>query len=152
VHTLFALSPPRELFFAIHDVARLMRTYADQRAREVQMTRAKWVVLTRLRRSEGVKQRELADLLELAPISLARLVDKLAACGLIERREDAADRRANRLYLTDKAAPTLERLDELAEAVSARALDGLDAAELAGLIAGLQRIKANLKHELSRGV
>jgi MarR family transcriptional regulator for hemolysin len=149
---LFPLSPPRELVFAIHDVARLMRTYADQRARELNMTRAKWVVLTRLRRAEGVKQRELADLLEMAPISLARLVDKLAACGLIERRADAADRRANRLYLTEKAAPTLDRLDELAQSVTARALDGLDAAELASLFAGMRRIKANLKHELSGGV
>jgi MarR family transcriptional regulator for hemolysin len=149
---LFPLSPPRELVFAIHDVARLMRTYADQRARELNMTRAKWVVLTRLRRSEGVKQRELADSLEMAPISLARLVDKLAACGLIERRADAADRRANRLYLTEKAAPTLDRLDALAESVTARALDGVDAAELARLLAGLLRIKTNLKHELSGGV
>ena len=148
---MFSLSPSRELVFAIHDVARLMRTYADQRAREVQMTRAKWVVLTRLRCAEGVKQRELADTLELAPISLARLVDKLAACGLVERRDDAADRRANRLYLTDKATPTLERLDDLAESVTGRALEGLSAAEGAALLAGLRRIKANLKHELSHG-
>ena len=81
------------------------------------MTRAQWAVLSKLRRSEGLKQRELADMLDLAPISLARLIDKLTASGLVERREDANDRRANRLFLTPEAAPALKRLDDLGEAV-----------------------------------
>jgi len=149
---LTPLSPARELAFAIHDAARLLRTYSDQRARQIQMSRAKWAVLAKLRRAEGVKQRELADSLDLAPISLARLVDKLSACGLVERRADAADRRANRLFLTEQAAPTLKRLDVLAEAVMAHALEGLDEQQIAGLTAGLQRIKANLKQELAGGV
>jgi MarR family transcriptional regulator for hemolysin len=143
----FALA--RELAFALHDVARMLRTYSDQRAREVNMTRAQWAVLARLRRSQGVKQRELADALDLAPITLARLVDKLTASGLVERRDDAADRRANRLFLTDAAAPTLQRLDDLGEAVMARTLFGLDEAEIAALRAGLERMKSNLKTELS---
>jgi len=145
---LTAVSPSRELVFALHDVARMLRTYSDHRAREVRMTRAQWVVLTKLRRREGLKQRELADILDLAPISLARLVDKLAASGLVERREDGADRRANRLYLTPAAEPTLDRLDELAEAVVGRALHGLDETAIASLRAGLETIRSNLKHEL----
>ena len=102
---LTAASPSRELAFALHDVARMLRTYSDHRAREVHMTRAQWAVLSKLRRSEGLKQCELADMLDLAPITLARLIDKLTASGLVERREDAADRRANRLFLTPDAAP-----------------------------------------------
>ena len=149
---MIPLSPARELAFAIHDAARLLRTYSDQRARQIQMSRAKWAVLAKLRRAEGVKQRELAEALDLAPISLARLVDKLSACGLVERRADAADRRANRLFLTAQAAPTLKRLDALGEAVTARALNGLDEKEILSLTAGLQRIKANLKQELAGGV
>ena len=145
------LSPARELGFALHDVARMLRTYSDQRAREVHMTRAQWAVLAKLRRAQGVKQCELADSLDLAPITLARLVDKLTASGLVERRDDAADRRANRLFLTEQAAPTLQRLDDLGEAVMARALGGLDEAAIAGLTAGLQRIKSNLKNELNSG-
>jgi len=90
------LSPARELGFALNDVARMLRTYSDQRAREVNMTRAQWAVLAKLRRAQGVNQRELADALDLAPITLARLVDKLVASGLIERRDDATDRRAHR--------------------------------------------------------
>ena len=101
------LARARELGFALHDAARLLRTYADQRARELGTTRAQWAVLSRLQRCEGVKQNELAEALDLAPITLGRLIDKLAAAGLVERRDDAADRRANRLYLTEKAAPTL---------------------------------------------
>ena len=76
------------------------------------MTRAQWAVLSKLRRREGLKQRELADMLDLAPITLARLIDKLTASGLVERREDATDRRANRLFLTPDAAPALKRLDD----------------------------------------
>ena len=146
-----AASPSRELAFALHDVARMLRTYSDHRAREVHMTRAQWAVLGKLRRHEGLKQRELADLLDIAPISLARLVDKLTASGLVERREDAADRRANRLYLTPTATPTLERLDVVGEAVMSRALDGLDEATISSMRAGLERIRSNLKHELSCG-
>lgn len=148
---LTAASPSRELAFALHDVARMLRTYSDHRAREVHMTRAQWAVLGKLRRHEGLKQRELADLLDLAPISLARLIDKLTASGLVERREDAADRRANRLYLTPGAAPTLERLDDLGETVMMRALDGLDEATISCMRTGLEKIRTNLKHELSCG-
>ena len=142
----------RELAFALHDVARMLRTYADQRAREVHTTRAQWAVLVKLQRAQGVKQCELADSLDVAPITLARLVDKLTASGLVERRDDAADRRANRLFLTKEAAPTLQKLGDLGEAVMARALAGLDEAEIVGLTAGLQRIKTNLRHELTGGV
>lgn len=144
-------SPSRELAFALHDVARMLRTYSDHRAREVHMTRAQWAVLGKLRRHEGLKQRELADILDLAPISLARLIDKLTASGLVERREDATDRRANRLFLTPDAAPTLKRLDDLGEAVMTRALEGLDEATILNMRAGLERIRSNLKHELSCG-
>ena len=104
-----AVSPARDLGFALHDVARLLRTYSNQRARELGTTRAQWAVLSRLQRCEGAKQNELAEALDLAPITLGRLIDKLTAAGLVERRDDATDRRANRLYLTDKAAARVER-------------------------------------------
>ena len=145
---LTAASPSREFAFALHDVARMLRTYSDHRAREVHMTRAQWAVLSKLRRREGLKQRELADMLDLAPISLARLIDKLTASGLVERREDVADRRANRLFLTPEAAPALKRLDVLSEDVLGRALNGLDEAAITNLRAGLEQIRSNLKHEL----
>ena len=94
-------SPRRELPFMINEVARLLRTFADQEARQLGMTRAQWAVLARLERHEGLKQAELADMLDMQPISLTRLVDRLAESGLIERRSDPNDRRAKRLYLTE---------------------------------------------------
>src|SRR5207245_2784140 len=98
----------RELAFAINDVARLLRTYADHAASRYGMTRAKWAVLARLDRFEGLKQAELAEMLDLQPITLTRLLDGLAENGLIERRPDPGDRRAKRLFLTPAARPLLE--------------------------------------------
>src|SRR5262244_1980446 len=103
----------REFAFTIMDVARLLKTYADQRARQFGISRAQWAVLVRIDRHEGLKQSELAELLDLQPISLTRLLDRLADNGLIERRPDPNDRRANRLFLMPAARPLLDRLAKL---------------------------------------
>jgi MarR family transcriptional regulator for hemolysin len=147
----WTVSPARELGFALHDVARLLRTYSDQRARELGTTRAQWAVLSRLQRCEGAKQNELAEALDLAPITVGRLLDKLTAAGLVERRDDATDRRANRLFLTEKAAPALKELGALAEDLMGRALAGLDEDDIRAMQDSLATIKANLKTELSPG-
>src|SRR5262245_24787883 len=101
-------TPLREFAFLLSDVARLLRTRADQKARQFGMTRAQWAVLARLQRSQGLKQSELAEMLDLQPITLTRLLDRLCANGLIERRPDPDDRRANRLFLTPAAGPLME--------------------------------------------
>src|ERR1043165_2568241 len=106
-------NPRREFAFLVSDVARLLRTHADQRARQFGMTRAQWAVLARLETNEGLKQSELAEMLDLQPITLTRLVDRLCANGLIERRADPDDRRAKRLYLTPQARPLMDRLADL---------------------------------------
>ena len=93
----------RDLAFLLSDAARLLRTCADQEARRFGMTRAQWGVLFRLQRNEGLKQSELADLLEVQPITLTRLIDRLCDNGLIERRSDPNDRRVKRLFLTPAA-------------------------------------------------
>jgi MarR family transcriptional regulator, transcriptional regulator for hemolysin len=141
----------REIAFALHDVARMLRTYSDHRARELNTTRAQWAVLARLQRCEGYKQSELAEALDIAPITLARLIDKLAAARMVERRADPADRRAHRLYLTDKAIPALSALGVLAEDVMGRALAGLDDATIEAILKGLGTIKANVRNELHSG-
>ncbi|HTV34244.1 MAG TPA: MarR family transcriptional regulator [Methylocella sp.] len=138
----------RELGFALNDVARLLRTYADQKAAQFGMTRAKWAVLARLDRAEGLKQSELADVLDLHPISLTRLLDGLCESGLIERRADPDDRRAKRLYLMPTARPLLERLTKLGEALMEEVLDGLDETRLSALHADLDRLKTNLRRAI----
>src|SRR5436190_20361761 len=98
----------RHLGFLLHDVARLLRTRFDQRARALGLTRAQWSVLAHLSRQEGLNQSALADVLEVEPITLARLLDRLEAARLVERRPDPADRRARLLYLTAPARPLLD--------------------------------------------
>jgi MarR family transcriptional regulator for hemolysin len=144
--------PPnnRELAFAINDVARLLRTFADHEARRFGMTRAKWAVLARLDRFEGLKQTELAEMLDLQPISLTRLLDGLADNGLIERRPDPDDRRAKRLFLTPAARPLLERLAALGEDLMATALAGLAPSERDALLGRLTTVKENLRKAIHK--
>jgi MarR family transcriptional regulator for hemolysin len=140
----------RELAFSINDVGRLLRTYADHKAAQFGMTRAKWAVLARLDRSEGLKQSELADILDLQPITLTRLLDQLCDNGLIERRADPDDRRAKRLYLTPAARPLIARLSDLGEELMQTALAGLDESEVAALLAKLTILKENLRQAVQR--
>ncbi len=140
----------REIAVNLMDVARMLRTYADQRARQFGISRAQWVVLIRLDRSEGLKQSELAEILDLQPISLTRLLDRLAENGLIERRADPNDRRANRLYLTPAARPLLEQLAKLGTDMMETVLEGLDAKANERLLRDLTSMKDNLRAAIGR--
>jgi MarR family transcriptional regulator for hemolysin len=137
-----------ELAFLMSDVARLLRTYADQGAGCIGMTRAQWAVLVRLERAEGLKQAELAEQLDLQPITLTRLVDRLCDNGLIERRPDPNDRRAKRLFLTPAARPVLARLQVIGEGLMSEVLDGIDEPSVVEMIARLGRMKDNLRQAM----
>ncbi|MBO0710636.1 MAG: MarR family transcriptional regulator [Acetobacteraceae bacterium] len=100
----------RELLFLLHDVARLLRLDADKRARTHGMTRAQWAILVWLERQPGISQKELAETLEVEPITVARLIDRLEARGMVERRPDPKDRRIWRLHLR---LPAFEILREI---------------------------------------
>jgi MarR family transcriptional regulator for hemolysin len=138
----------REIAFTIMDVARLLKTYADQRARQFGISRAQWAVLIRIDRNEGLKQSELAELLDLQPISLTRLLDRLADNGLIERRADPNDRRANRLYLMPAAKPLLGRLSELGADMMETVLAGLDVKTIERMLKQLVTLKDNLRRAI----
>jgi MarR family transcriptional regulator, transcriptional regulator for hemolysin len=138
-------SKNREFGFMLNDVARLLRTYADHRAAQFGMTRAQWAVLVRLDRFEGLNQSELAEMLDLQPITLTRLLDKLCDNGLIERRPDPDDRRAKRLFLTAAARPLLKELSVLGEETMASALQGVTAQDVEQMIAQLAVVKENLR-------
>jgi len=142
---MLTLPVEREIAFNLMDVARMMRTYADQRARQFGISRAQWTVLVRLDRFEGLKQSELAEVLELQPISLTRLLDRLAENGLIERRPDPKDRRANRLYLTPAARPLLDKLAKLSIEIMDQVLDGFDDDANERLLSTLTTMKDNLR-------
>lgn len=135
----------REILFELSDVARALRTHIDQRAREHGMTRAQWAVLNRLQRQEGATQTEMAEALEIQPISLMRLVDRLCAQGLVERRAHAHDRRVNLLHLTDSGREVLERLLPLGREVAGDVLDTMSEAQAIDLLHKLLLIKKNIK-------
>lgn len=141
----------REFAFLLHDVARLLSTLADQRVRALKMTRAQWAVLSRLERCEGIKQSELADSLDIKPITLTRLIDRLCEHGLVERRADPDDRRVKRLYLLPAARPVVERLSQLGEALMADVLAGLDEPTIELMLAHLSRAKENLRNATQSG-
>ncbi len=138
--------PSRTLGFVLNDVARLMRKRFEQRARAAALglTRAQAAVLAYLARQEGINQAALAQLLELEPITLARLLDRLQAAVLVERRPDPKDRRAHLLYLTAAAYPLLDRIFALAAEVREDALAGVAEPDRGRLLDLLLKMKANL--------
>ena len=134
----------RDVLFLLHDVARLIRYEADRRAATHGMTRAQWVILIWLERQPGLSQKELAELLEVEPITVARLIDRLEARGMVERRPDARDRRVWRLHLLPAARPVLGEIEgERADILRLLTTDVAPATQLV-MIEGLGRMKATL--------
>jgi DNA-binding MarR family transcriptional regulator len=140
----------RELGFLISDVARALRTAVDQRARRIGMTRAQWALLYHIERIKGARQVDLADLMELEPMTVARLIDRLEAAGCVERRPDPADRRAKRIYLTKKAGPMLEQLRAIGDELMAEAFGGLTPAQRTQLFELLATLKGSLMEASGR--
>ncbi len=132
------------LGFLVNDVSRLMRTRFDSRARDLGLTRPQWRVLVFLARSEGINQSGLAEIIEVERMTLGRMIDRLEAAGLVERRPDASDRRVHRLYLSNKAKPLLDDMVVLANELQDEALDGLSDADRHTLRSLLTVIKNNL--------
>jgi MarR family transcriptional regulator for hemolysin len=132
------------LGFLLHDVARLMRKRFEQRAGRLGFTRSQWQALVHLAKNEGIHQAGLAEILEVEPISLTRILDRLAARGLVERRQHPKDRRVWLLYLTPDAHPSIGLLREIGEQTRSEALAGLDEAEQARMVAALTAMKCNL--------
>jgi MarR family transcriptional regulator for hemolysin len=133
----------------LYDVARQMRTVMDQMASEHESTRAQCIILARLERQPGLSQNELAAIAEVAPISVARLVDRLEAQGLVERCTDPNDRRIWRLRLTPAAAPVLRDIKRYRAEVRSLMTRGVSPAVLKAMIAGLRKMKENLSGSLA---
>jgi MarR family transcriptional regulator, transcriptional regulator for hemolysin len=130
--------------FEIGETAHALRRAFDRRAATLGVTRAQWKVLFRLSRQPGLRQIELADILDVEPITLSRIIDRLEEAGLVERRTDPADRRAWRLELTARAQPLIAKLRTLAEALMDEAFAGLSNEELELMRAKLTKIRDNI--------
>lgn len=129
-------------------VARLSRVEADRRARRNGMTRAQWGILIHLQKQPGLNQKELSDILEVEPISVARLVDRLVTAGLVERRSDIRDRRVWRLHLLPAAAPLMDEIDHHRQEMSEFITQGLTPVERETTLKALSLMRGNLLREL----
>lgn len=137
-------SPEREIGFLLSDVSRLLRMDIDRRLRGLKLTQAQWRAIGHLAREEGVNQATLADRLEVKPITLARLIDRMEAAGWVTRTADVADKRASLLYLTKKVRPILDEMQAHATAALENLLSGISRVERAALLVALERMKENL--------
>jgi DNA-binding MarR family transcriptional regulator len=137
----------RDLLIVLHDVARLLRTRFDQRARTHGMTRAQWVILARLSRQPGLSQNELAGICEVEPITVARLVDRLEKRELVERRADPSDRRIWRLHLLPAAQPILDEIACYRDVMTEEVIEGLSEEQRTALVDALVHMKNKLTSE-----
>lgn len=128
-------------------VARLMRRSFDERARGIGVTRPQWQVLSLLRMHAGSNQGALAELLDVEPITLGRMVDRLQEAGLVERRADPSDRRAWRIHLTGKGEELVEKLKPFGQQTLDAALEGVEAGERDQLSATLAKVRNNLSRK-----
>jgi MarR family transcriptional regulator for hemolysin len=136
------------LLFTLGEVQRLVRAYADREAARFGITRAQWAVLVKVERAEGMKQTELAEQMEMQPITLTRLIDKLCDSDWIERRGDDNDRRVNRLYLRKAGRQLLGKLAGLRSELTATAIDGINPADAQRLLTQLETIKENVRNAI----
>ncbi len=137
----------RDPIFLLHDVARIMRTRFDQWARGYGLTRAQGVILVRLERQPGLSQNEMAAMCEVEPITIGRLVDRLEAHGLIERRADPGDRRVRRLHLLPAAKPVLAHIQAYKAELTAMLTEGLAPQAVETMVDALLHMKNKLTTE-----
>jgi len=140
-----SLDLQKQLVSQLIESSRLLRNYIDQRAKTRGTTRAQWIILFRLREQEGLSQVDLAEVLELQPISLVRLLDRLVEHGLVERRSDPRDRRANRLFLTRTGRQLADDLDSLRDDIAADVFQGIPAAAIETSLNALRAAKDRIK-------
>jgi DNA-binding MarR family transcriptional regulator len=139
-----ALLAERSLGFLIADLARLLRRHMDRRLQSLGLTQAQWRAIVHLARSEGMTQAALADRLEIQPITLTRLLDRMESAGWVERRAHPLDRRAVQLYLTARSQPILAEMNARGAEIIAEATRGVTGGAQKQLLDTLERIKSNL--------
>ncbi|MGG6897091.1 MULTISPECIES: MarR family winged helix-turn-helix transcriptional regulator [Rhizobium] len=132
------------LGFVLHDVARLLRKRFEQRAKDLGLTRSQWQTLAYLANNEGIHQAGLAEMLEIEPITLVRILDKLSERGLVERRQHPSDRRSWLLYMREEARPLIDAMRDIGDQTRKEALDGVSPEDRDRLYELLTLMKSNL--------
>ena len=137
--------------YLLHEIARQVRVCFDRRADHLGLTRSQWRALCILRRHPGIKQVKLAEIMEVEPITLVRLLDRMVKAGWIERTPDPEDRRANRITLTEKVSDVVKKVQAISVQVRKDALEGFTEEEHRLLLSYLKRIKTNTATMISPG-
>ncbi len=140
-----SLDLKRQFVAQLIETSRLLRNYVEHRAKSRGTTRAQWIVLFRLREQEGLSQVDLAEVLELQPISLVRLLDRLVDHGLLERRSDPHDRRATQLFLTEAGRRLVDDLDSLRDSIANTVLADIPVAAIRASLETLVSVKDRVK-------
>lgn len=138
-------TPDLSFGYLLNDVTLLFRKHFDRRAVRFGLTRAQWRAIKCLHHREGIRQTELAEFLEMEPIAVGRVIDRLQAAGFVERRTDPNDRRCWRLHATDKAHAVMDDMQEIAHGLRADATCDIELTELKQMIGVLERVKQNLQ-------
>ncbi|MGY5776915.1 MarR family winged helix-turn-helix transcriptional regulator [Rhizobium sp. LEGMi135b] len=138
------MSSSPTLGFLLHDVARLLRKRFEQRAKDLGLTRSQWQTLAYLANNEGIHQAGLAEMLEIEPITLVRILDKLSDRGLVERRQHPSDRRSWLLYMRDEARPLMDTMRGIGDVTRREALEGTSPDDQERLYELLTLMKSNL--------
>jgi DNA-binding MarR family transcriptional regulator len=137
-------SDKTQLFYELHGVTQLVRKHFDRRATRLELTRAQWRALKSIGRLEGLSQAELAEYLDMEPIPVGRVIDRLEKADFVERRADPGDRRRWRLYLKPKSHAVLEEMDVIANGLRDDALRGVKRADIDTVMRVLAQLKQNL--------
>lgn len=137
-------NPRREIGLKMTVLARQLRQRFDERVEQMGVTRAKWVLIATVAREPGTTQREIAAKLEVSDVTAGRMIDRVSADGLVERRADPQDRRAYRIFLTAAAEPLMATLGEAAKAYENEMFSCMDDGELAMMNALLDKLSAHV--------
>jgi DNA-binding MarR family transcriptional regulator len=135
---------PHALGFLVNDISRLMRCSMERRLEHTCLTLAQSRALVHIARNQGLRQVDLAEQLEIQPITLARLIDHLVEAGLVERRDDPVDRRAFHIYLTPAATPQLAILEKIGEAVRRETVGSIEEQQVYAVMSVLHQMRNNL--------
>ncbi|WP_454829150.1 MarR family winged helix-turn-helix transcriptional regulator [Pseudoxanthomonas wuyuanensis] len=139
--------------YLIADLSRLFGRVFDRRSAHLGLTRVQWRALKRIHSSQGVTQAELADLLDMEPIAVGRVIDRLQKSGFVERRNDPNDRRCWRLHLSPQSGQVMDPIEAVAASVREDSVAGIDPQQLQAALKVLMQIRENLSQldRASRG-
>jgi DNA-binding MarR family transcriptional regulator len=137
-------TPENNFGYLLHDVTRQLRKHFDRRATRLELTRAQWRALKTISHREGLSQTDLAEFLDMEPIPVGRVIDRLEKAGFVERRADPGDRRRWRLYLQPKALAIVDEMEVIADGLWNDALVGIDKDDFETLLRVLTQLKDNL--------